>query len=105
MDRNHQINDGEKIDPGSSDATIVVNQSGTITFANQQAYENFGYSENDLIGKNLSELMPEVNLQYTEEGKVMHQYGLHNMGHAFSLFFRVNSFSLGEEVFFSDCLP
>ena len=100
MDRNNQSSNSNEIAPGSSDATILVNESGIISYANQQAYENFGYQANDLSRKMLIELMPKANLPDIEEGKVIHQYGKHRDGHTFSLFFRMNTFVLGEQNFF-----
>ncbi|MBU8878028.1 PAS domain S-box protein [Bacillus sp. FJAT-29790] len=100
MNRNNQTHDEMKIAPRSSDATILVNESGIITFANQLANDHFGYLAKELIGKRIKEFMPEVDLQDTVEGIVSHQHGQHRNGQAFSFFFRVNSFSLGEERFF-----
>ena len=94
----------ERNDPfikgGYKDATILVNEQGIISYGNQQACENFGYSEKELIGKKFSELMPEANLWDTEQGKVIHQYGKSRDGRTFSLFFRLNTFNLGGTFFF-----
>ena len=94
----------ERNDPfikgGYKDATILVNDQGIISYGNQQACENFGYSEKELIGKKFSELMPEANLWDTEQGKVIHQYGKSRDGRTFSLFFRLNTFNLGGTFFF-----
>jgi two-component system sensor histidine kinase NreB len=94
----------ERNDPfikgGYKDATILVNDQGIISYGNQQACENFGYIEKELIGKKFSELMPEANLWDTEQGKVIHQYGKSRDGRTFSLFFRLNTFNLGGTFFF-----
>ena len=94
----------ERNDPfikgGYKDATILVNDHGIISYGNQQACENFGYTEKELIGKKFSELMPEANLWDTEQGKVIHQYGKSRDGRTFSLFFRLNTFNLGGTFFF-----
>lgn len=86
--------------PVSSDATILVNASGIISYANPHACGNFGYEEKELIGKSISELMPEADLRNTQEGTVIHHHGKHRKGHRFSLFFRLNTFLLGEELYF-----
>ncbi|WP_338471557.1 PAS domain S-box protein [Niallia sp. XMNu-256] len=100
MERNQSFIKGNKLNSHSKDATILVNNDGIIAYGNKLACENFGYTENGLIGKRLSELMPEANLWETEEGKVIHQYGKNQKGHPFSLFFRLNTFILEEELFF-----
>lgn len=88
------------ISPGSSDATILVNESGVISFADQQVYENFGYEPQELNGEKLLNLIPGVNLQSSGEGEIIHHFGIHRDGHAFSLFFRVNSFQLAKELYY-----
>ncbi|MBT2689293.1 PAS domain S-box protein [Bacillus sp. ISL-47] len=100
MDRNNQLHNKREIAPDSSDATILINESGNISYANQQAQEQFGYRDNELLGKSLKELMPEIALLDTEEGKVVHQYGRHQNGQSFSIFYRINSFKLGQESYF-----
>lgn len=86
--------------PKSSDATILVNESGTISFVDQKACESFGYSENELLGKDFTLLIPEANLKTIKEGVVFHQYGIHMDGNSFSLFYRVETFWLKNEKFF-----
>ncbi|WP_404355087.1 PAS domain S-box protein [Cytobacillus firmus] len=100
MDRDNQLANKREIDPDSSDATILVNRFGVISYANGQAQEQFGYSEQELQGKNLEELLPEITLIETEEGKVVHQYGQHRNGGVFSIFYRINSFMLAEESYY-----
>ncbi|WP_148358584.1 sensor histidine kinase [Peribacillus simplex] len=100
MDWNNHLKMEKEISSGSSDATILVNESGVISFANQQVCESFGYLNHELIGEKLLNLMPGANLQASEEGEIIHQIGIHKDGHAFSLFFRVNAFSLEKEVYY-----
>ncbi|WP_394140364.1 PAS domain-containing sensor histidine kinase [Cytobacillus oceanisediminis] len=100
MDRNNQLHNKREIAPDSSDATILINESGNISYANQQAHEQFGYKDNELLGKSLKELLPEITPLATEEGKVVHQYGRHQNGESFSIFYRINSFKLGQESYF-----
>lgn len=100
MDRNNQLHNKREIAPDSSDATILINESGNISYANQQAHEQFGYKDNELLGKSLKELLPEITPLAAEEGKVVHQYGRHQNGESFSIFYRINSFKLGQESYF-----
>ncbi|MFP3510519.1 PAS domain S-box protein [Peribacillus sp. SIMBA_075] len=98
MDWNNHLEKEKENFSGSGDATILVNESGIISFANQRVYENFGYSNHELIGEKLLNLMPGANLQASGEGEIIHQFGIHKDGHAFSLFFRMNAFSLEKEI-------
>ncbi len=100
MDRNNQIPAKSGIAPDSSDATILINKLGNIFYANKQAHEQFGYKENELEGKSLRELMPDITPLATEEGKVVHEYGLHRNGELFSIFYSINSFKLYNESYF-----
>ncbi|CAH0288513.1 PAS domain-containing sensor histidine kinase [Peribacillus simplex] len=100
MDLNKHLEMKKGISPGSSDATILVNESGVISFANQQVYENFGYEHHELNGEKLLNLIPGANLQSSGEGEIIHQFGIHRDGHAFSLSFRVNSFQLAKELYY-----
>ncbi|MFD4818992.1 sensor histidine kinase [Peribacillus butanolivorans] len=100
MDWNNHLEMEKENSFGSSEATILVNESGVISFANQQVYENFGYLNHELIGEKLLNLMPGANLQASGEGEIIHQFGIHRDGHTFSLFFRVNAFSLEKEIYY-----
>ncbi|MEW5550861.1 PAS domain-containing protein [Peribacillus frigoritolerans] len=100
MDLNKHLEMEKGVTPGSSDATILVNESGVISFANQQVYENFGYEHHELNGEKLLNLIPGANLQHSGAGEIIHQLGIHRAGHAFSLFFRVNSFQLAKELYY-----
>ncbi|PWW28459.1 PAS domain S-box-containing protein [Cytobacillus oceanisediminis] len=100
MDRNDQLHNKREIAPDSSDATILINESGNISYANQQAHDQFGYKDNELLGKSLKELLPGITSLTAEEGKVIHQYGRHRNGQSFSIFYRINSFNFGQESFF-----
>ena len=51
MDWNNHLEMEKENSFGSSEATILVNESGVISFANQQVYENFGYLNHELIGE------------------------------------------------------
>ncbi|MGM0888050.1 MAG: PAS domain-containing protein [Bacillota bacterium] len=100
MDLNKHLEMEKGVTPGSSDATILVNESGVISFANQPVYEIFGYEPHELNGEKLLNLIPGANLQHSGEGEIIHQLGIHRTGHAFSLFFSVNSFQLAKELYY-----
>ncbi|AZV60096.1 PAS domain-containing protein [Peribacillus frigoritolerans] len=100
MDLNKHLEMEKGVTPGSRDATILVNESGVISFANQQVYDNFGYEHHELNGEKLLNLIPGANLQHSGEGEIIHQLGIHRDGHAFSLFFSVNSFQLAKELYY-----
>ncbi|BCS86853.1 PAS domain S-box protein [Pseudodesulfovibrio sediminis] len=44
---------------GTPDALIIIDQSGTITFANSQAETTFKYSKEELLGQSIEILVPE----------------------------------------------
>jgi PAS domain S-box-containing protein len=48
-----------KLMDAAPDATVVFREDGTITFVNKQMENVFGYAGQDLIGKPLTELIPE----------------------------------------------
>jgi PAS domain S-box-containing protein len=43
----------------SPDATIIINPSGSILFANQQLFTIFGYSREEILGQSVERLLPE----------------------------------------------
>ncbi|WP_071396264.1 PAS domain-containing sensor histidine kinase [Bacillus tuaregi] len=100
MDRNNPLNKENKNDSSSSDATILVNDSGVIAYANSQACVYFGYQDHELNGIEICQLIPEADLENTKEGMIIHQYGQHRDGRSISLFTRVNSFFLSEEHYY-----
>ncbi|WP_102275039.1 sensor histidine kinase [Cytobacillus massiliigabonensis] len=100
MDRDSQTQFNFNDTPSSGDATILVNEKGIISYSNERACHIFGYEKDEMIGAELIRLMPEINLVAAKEGMIIHQFGKHQMGYDFSLFFRINSFSLSNENFF-----
>ncbi len=44
---------------GAPDAIVVVNQAGEIVLLNAQAEKRFGYSRDQLVGRKVSEIIPE----------------------------------------------
>jgi PAS domain S-box-containing protein len=83
----------------SSEATILLNKSGTIVYANKKACLHFDYEQHELTGKRIQEIMPSTDLNYMEDGKIIHQYGKRKTGHTFSLLFRINTFYFADEFF------
>jgi two-component system, NarL family, sensor histidine kinase NreB len=100
MDRDSQFQFDNDMAPNAGDATILVNEKGVISYSNKRACTAFGYEEKEMIGKELHKYMPELNLFSAEEGMIIHQFGRHKKGHDFSLFFRINTFSLAKENYF-----
>ena len=43
------------------DAIIIVNKDGIIINANKQTFSIFGYTESEIMGKELAVLLPETN--------------------------------------------
>ncbi|WP_419393841.1 PAS domain S-box protein [Cytobacillus praedii] len=100
MDRDSQMQVNNNNTPASEDATILVNEKGIISDSNQRACYIFGYEKDEMIGEKLNQFMPEMNLFTAKEGMIIHQYGKHRTGYDFSLFYRINAFSLGNENYY-----
>lgn len=83
----------------SSEASILLNESGTIVYANKPANAIFNYGENELSGKKLQTIIPKLDYAFVEDGKIMQQYGKDKHGKDFPLLFRINTFYLGEGLF------
>ncbi|HKO59816.1 MAG TPA: GAF domain-containing protein, partial [Pyrinomonadaceae bacterium] len=67
----HVIESSRIIAETASDAIITIDTDSTILFANRAAESIFGYSTTELIGANLTMLMPDY-LRH------LHRQGLHN---------------------------
>ncbi|HLS61197.1 MAG TPA: PAS domain S-box protein [Virgibacillus sp.] len=83
----------------SSEATILLNESRMIVYANEKACIHFDYKEHGLVGRKINEVMPDVDLNDMEDGKVVHEYGKTKKGTTFSLLFRMNTFYLDENFY------
>lgn len=81
---------------GSNEATILLNEAGTIVYANEETCHHFDYEQHELTGKRIQEIMPNIDLNNMESGKVAHQYGKNKTGQTFSLLFRMNTFFFAE---------
>ncbi|MFQ5353782.1 MAG: PAS domain-containing protein, partial [Thermodesulfobacteriota bacterium] len=100
------------------DAIVIADSNGRVTECNPAAEEIFGYPHGELDGVRLLELMPEKYRKAHSEGfkrfletgvsrihgKVLELEGLRKNGELFPVEFTVNSFSLGERVFFSSTI-
>lgn len=83
----------------SSEASILLNESGTIVYANKPANAIFNYAENELSGKKIQTILPKLDYDFIEDGKIMQQHGTDKHGEDFPLLFRINTFFLGEGLF------
>lgn len=83
----------------SSESTILLNESRTIVYANEKASLHFGYEQHELTGKGIREIMPDTDLNYMEDGEIVHQYGKKKTGQIFSLLFRINTFYYANGLF------
>jgi PAS domain S-box-containing protein len=48
-----------KLLEAAPDATVIIDETGTIRFSNRQATAMFGYAYNDIIGLSIEKLLPE----------------------------------------------
>lgn len=84
--------------PGSSEETILVNQSGIVIYMNNEAINYFGYESGYCVY--IQELIPDIKLEEIEEGYVLQFYGKHREGYTFPLFLKVNSFISNNKQYF-----
>ncbi|MEK3799313.1 PAS domain-containing protein [Peribacillus sp. FSL H8-0477] len=84
--------------PGSSEETILVNQSGIVIYMNNEAINYFGYESGYCVY--IQELIPDIKLGEIEEGYVLQFYGKHREGYTFPLFLKVNSFISNNKQYF-----
>lgn len=84
----------------SSEATLVLNKFFEVISANKQVYDHCEYDENELLGKSIKDIIPNVNLESIEHGMVTKQTGYKKGGEAFSLLLRVNTFILVDQLYY-----
>lgn len=84
--------------PGSSEETILVNQSGIVIYMNNEAIKYFGYESGYCVY--IQELIPDIKIDEIEEGYVLQFFGKHREGHTFPLFLKVNSFLSDNKQYF-----
>jgi len=98
-----------------ADAVVTVDAGGKILFVNRAAERMFGYAAGEMLGRDLTMLMPEYLRRLHEEG--MRRYietgvkhiswegvelpGLHRAGHEVPLEVSFGEFSLGGRRFFT----
>lgn len=101
MDRYEEQKEEYSHTPDSSDETILVNESGTISFISEQACKRFGYENHHAVGLPIQEILPNINLQKVRHDQIVEQEGRHKEGKFFRLPYKVQSFELqGEKYFF-----
>jgi PAS domain S-box-containing protein len=102
----------------ASDAIITIDERGDIVYWNKAATTTFGYPEEEVLGKQLSLIMPErfqtrhrkgVNRLVSNGkpsilGKVVEMVGLTKEGREFPIELSLASWKVGEEVYFSGIL-
>jgi two-component system, sensor histidine kinase and response regulator len=104
------------ISESASDGIIVCDKDGSITIWNSAAGKIFGYKKEEVLGKNITTLMPErfkkahtrgmQRLQTVGEKKwigekTLEVFGLHKNGNEFPIELSLTTWTLDEEVFFS----
>lgn len=99
----------------AADAIISIDESGRIVFWNRAAEAMFGYRTDQMIGKQLSAIMPERLRQAHEHGlqrllatgrqrvigKTLELVGRHKGGNEFPIELTVAAWQAGEEHFFT----
>ncbi len=100
----------------AADAILVIDSRGIIESINKATVSIFGYKEDEMVGRNLSMLMPEDfknghdgylrNYQMSGEAHVIGAIGrevsgMRANGEIFPMFLSVGEFFVGEERFFS----
>ncbi len=102
----------------ASDAIVVADQTGTITYWNHAATTMFGYAEQEILGQPLTKLMParyrEAHRQGLRRvltsgegrllGRPVEMHGLRKTGEEFSLELSLAAWKSGARTFFSGIL-
>lgn len=105
----------EAIAQTASDAIVISDEDSIIVFANKKAFEVFGYQEGELLGMNLSSLMPENYRKGHQAGMqrfmmsgvpklighTIEIEGLRKDGTVFPLELSLSSWKEGDHYFFS----
>jgi len=100
------------------DAIVIADSRGKVSECNPAAEKAFGYGHGELNGVELKELMPEKHRKaHTEgfkrfletgrshiHGKILELEGRRKNGEVFPVEFTVNTFKLGDKVFFSSTI-
>jgi PAS domain S-box-containing protein len=100
------------------DCVITINENGTIRSANPAVEKVFGYATNEVVGKNVSMLMPEPHhsahesyiAQYCRTGQTLiigmglEVVGLHHDGKPIPLELSISEYSIQGQRFFTGIL-
>lgn len=84
----------------SSEATLVLNNDFEIISANKEVYQHCNYEEDELLGKGIKTLIPNLNLHSIEHGMISKHTGFKKGREAFSLLLRVNTFVLIDQFYY-----
>jgi len=99
----------------AKDAILTADKAGKIVFCNAAAQKLFGYSEDELLGKSVSSLMPERFREAHEKGmarivgtgkstlidKTIELFGLTKGAREFPVELSLSSWTSGEDTFYS----
>jgi PAS domain S-box-containing protein len=99
----------------ASDAIITIDESGRIIFTNKSAQDAFGYSQQEMLGEELTTLMPEYLRHLHREGfaryketgnrciswEAIELRGLHKNGNEILLEISFAEFTQGDNRFFT----
>ncbi|MDM7922493.1 MAG: PAS domain S-box protein [Pyrinomonadaceae bacterium] len=102
----------------ASDAIITIDDQGVISFVNAAATEIFGYEQEEMLGQNLTMLMPERHREGHEKGlarylntgqrkmpwKAMELPGLHKLGHEVAMELSFAEFVTNDKRYFTSVI-
>jgi len=60
---------------GLQDAVIILDSDGKVTFRNLKAQQMFGYSDSEIIGKDLSHIIMSYDVLYDQYIKMINNFG------------------------------
>ena len=98
----------------ANDAIVSTDRDGTIVYVNKRAEEIFGYSRDELVGKNISLITPKEIWQLAQIGshsshdqianhfgKMLESWAVRKDQTTFPIEFTLSSFERDEELFFT----
>ncbi len=97
------------------DGIVIIDQTGTIVSVNPAVERLFGYSVKELLGENISVLMPEPHrsahngflARYLDQGvkRIIgtgrEVFAQHRLGHTFPIYLAISEVRLAAQVFFA----
>ncbi len=100
-----------------SDAIISIDNNGKIIFWNNGSHKMFGYNENEVVGKDLTMLMPDRYKEFHKEGlarflskrsdilgKTVEMHGLRKDGSEFPIELSLSTWKDGKSIFFGSII-